>query len=280
MLTRTTLSWRRATSTETSSPRAGCLPAGDTTGFKHIAVVVERVGLRGSSLTFRTGSTLYGCDKIPNPFTAEDPDLPYGGIRCASPNGRFDEGGLNDPRLSLCPNTKTMSLPSYGPSRRRTRSGSSFRRRKTRSPRESCRRVARALATLRTAGNPRTRGPRSMSRSTRPMAVSSGVHARCSRSRIATPAKLRARERDSRRSRFRDRSTTSATDEFYAASSTAGFRRAKRPLWSMRGRTDSPCPKCRKSGTTRSSSSGSIVRRWADLHRRPWHAARNAGLPR
>ena len=69
-------------------------------------MVVERVGLRGSSLTFRTGSTLYGCDKIPNPFTAEDPDLPYGGIWCASPNGRFDEGALNDPRLSLCPNTK------------------------------------------------------------------------------------------------------------------------------------------------------------------------------
>ena len=67
--------------------------AGDTTGFKHIAVVVERVGLRGSSLTFRTGSTLYGCDKIPNPFTAEDPDLPYGGIWCASPNGRLTKEG-------------------------------------------------------------------------------------------------------------------------------------------------------------------------------------------
>ena len=29
----------------------------------------------------------------------------YGGIWCASPNGRIDDGGLNDPRLDLCTNT-------------------------------------------------------------------------------------------------------------------------------------------------------------------------------
>jgi len=67
--------------------------------------VVERTGLNGSSLTIESGRLLFGCDKIPDPLTAEDPDLPYGGIWCASPNGRIGKGGLNDPRLSLCPNT-------------------------------------------------------------------------------------------------------------------------------------------------------------------------------
>jgi hypothetical protein len=67
--------------------------------------VVERTGVHGSSLTIESGRLLFGCDKILDPLTAEDPDLPYGGIWCASPNGRIGEGGLNDPRLSLCPNT-------------------------------------------------------------------------------------------------------------------------------------------------------------------------------
>jgi hypothetical protein len=67
--------------------------------------VVERTGLNGSSLTIESGRLLFGCDKIPDPLTAEDPDLPYGGIWCASPNGRIGKGRLNDPRLSLCPNT-------------------------------------------------------------------------------------------------------------------------------------------------------------------------------
>jgi hypothetical protein len=67
--------------------------------------VVERTGLHGSSLTIESGSLLYGCDKIPDPFTAVDPDRPWGGIWCGSPNGRVDEGGLNDPRLDLCTNT-------------------------------------------------------------------------------------------------------------------------------------------------------------------------------
>jgi hypothetical protein len=69
------------------------------------ATVVERIGLHGSSLTIEAGYLLFGCDKIPDPFTAEDPDKPYAGIWCGSANGRIDEGRLNDPRLSLCSNT-------------------------------------------------------------------------------------------------------------------------------------------------------------------------------
>ena len=67
--------------------------------------VVERTAVHGSSLTIESGRLLFGCDKIPDPFTAEDPDLPFGGIWCGGANGRIDERGLNDPRLSLCPNT-------------------------------------------------------------------------------------------------------------------------------------------------------------------------------
>ncbi len=66
--------------------------------------VVERTGAHGSSLTIESGYLLFGCDKIPDPATAEDPDLPYGGIWCASPNGSRKGGTLNDPRLSICPN--------------------------------------------------------------------------------------------------------------------------------------------------------------------------------
>ena len=68
--------------------------------------VVERTGAQGSSLTIESGYLLFGCDKIPDPATAEDPDLPYGGIWCASPNGSMESGTLNDPRLSICPNTE------------------------------------------------------------------------------------------------------------------------------------------------------------------------------
>ncbi|MET0939360.1 MAG: hypothetical protein ABWY51_09085 [Gaiellaceae bacterium] len=67
--------------------------------------VVERTGLHGSSLTIESGRLLFGCDKIPDPATAEDPDLPLGGIWCASPNGRIHNGVLNDPRLDLCSST-------------------------------------------------------------------------------------------------------------------------------------------------------------------------------
>jgi hypothetical protein len=68
--------------------------------------VVERTGVHGSSLTIESGYLLFGCDKIPDPATAEDPDLPYGGVWCSSPNGRVEDGQLNDPRLSICPNAE------------------------------------------------------------------------------------------------------------------------------------------------------------------------------
>ena len=68
--------------------------------------VIERTGVHGSSLTVQSGTKLlFSCDKIPDPLTAEDPDLPLGGIWCASANGRLDNGELNDPRLTLCPDT-------------------------------------------------------------------------------------------------------------------------------------------------------------------------------
>lgn len=68
--------------------------------------VVERTGINGSSLTIGSGRLVYVCDKIPDLLIVEDdPDMPYGNVWCASANGRIDEGGLNDPRLSLCSNT-------------------------------------------------------------------------------------------------------------------------------------------------------------------------------
>lgn len=68
--------------------------------------VVERVGLRGASLTFvGDGSSLYGCDAVPDPSTAAEPDRPYDGIWCGAAAGRLDDGTLNDPRLDLCTNT-------------------------------------------------------------------------------------------------------------------------------------------------------------------------------
>lgn len=65
------------------------------------AAVVERVGLRGSSLTFAGGGlSMSGCDSIPDPF--RDPDRPFGGVWCAVAVGFLRDGRLNDPRLSLC----------------------------------------------------------------------------------------------------------------------------------------------------------------------------------
>ena len=79
----------------------GLRPEADNT------VVVERTGLRGSSLTFEgRGSSLYACDEIPNPIDIEDPDEPGNGIWCGGAVGyRDDAGMLNDPRLGLCTNT-------------------------------------------------------------------------------------------------------------------------------------------------------------------------------
>lgn len=67
--------------------------------------VVERVGVRGTSLTFAGGRTwLNGCGAIPNP--ARDPDRPFGGTWCGVSVGFVVDGGLNDPRLSLCTNAE------------------------------------------------------------------------------------------------------------------------------------------------------------------------------
>jgi hypothetical protein len=69
-------------------------------------VVVERVGVNGSSWTFTgKGSSLHACDTIPEPSTAEEPDRPYDGLWCGADTGRLDDGVLNDPRLDLCANT-------------------------------------------------------------------------------------------------------------------------------------------------------------------------------
>lgn len=63
---------------------------------------VERVGLRGSSITFAgIGTSLYGCHAIPGKPVV-DPDNPGNGIWCSGAAGRLDAEGLNDPRLSLC----------------------------------------------------------------------------------------------------------------------------------------------------------------------------------
>lgn len=65
--------------------------------------VVERVGIAGSSWTFRgESSSLHACEKIPDPIEFEDPDNFGGGIWCAIATGRLDADGLNDPRLDLC----------------------------------------------------------------------------------------------------------------------------------------------------------------------------------
>ena len=69
-------------------------------------VFVERVGVHGSSWTFAgEGTSIYACDGIPEPSTAEEPDRPYDGLWCGASVGRLDDGTLNDPRLDLCTNT-------------------------------------------------------------------------------------------------------------------------------------------------------------------------------
>jgi hypothetical protein len=69
-------------------------------------VFVERVGVHGSSWTFAgEGTSIYACDAIPEPSSAEEPDRPYDGLWCGASAGRLDDGTLNDPRLDLCTNT-------------------------------------------------------------------------------------------------------------------------------------------------------------------------------
>jgi hypothetical protein len=77
------------------------LAACDLAPESELAEVVERVGLRGSSVTFVHGTALYGCNAIPGPPVL-DPDDPGDGVWCSGAAGRLDADGLNDPRLSLC----------------------------------------------------------------------------------------------------------------------------------------------------------------------------------
>jgi hypothetical protein len=63
-------------------------------------IVVRRVGVDGTSLTFAGGASLYGCDAIPDRY--EDPDLPRAGGWCGGAVGRWRSERLRDPRLALC----------------------------------------------------------------------------------------------------------------------------------------------------------------------------------
>lgn len=63
-------------------------------------LVVERVGIDGSSMTFADGPALHACDAIPRPFP--DPDLATAHGSCGGSVGRLQSGILRDPRLSLC----------------------------------------------------------------------------------------------------------------------------------------------------------------------------------
>ena len=95
VLTRTRV--RRAAEIDPTELRACGVPAARDTP------VVERVGIRGSSLTFSVGRTwLNGCGSIPDP--ARDPDRPFGGTWCGVSVGFVVDGALRDPRLSLCTN--------------------------------------------------------------------------------------------------------------------------------------------------------------------------------
>jgi hypothetical protein len=73
----------------------------DAAGLERITKVVERAGLQGSSWTFAASSSLYACDRIPDPAIDPD-DNPYKGLWCGSPSGRLEGAQLNDPRLDLC----------------------------------------------------------------------------------------------------------------------------------------------------------------------------------
>jgi hypothetical protein len=78
------------------SARVGCdlLPEGKGT------LVVKRVDLHGTSLTFANGGGVYGCDAIPDRLP--DPDLPKQGGWCGGAVGHVRAGTLRDLRLDLC----------------------------------------------------------------------------------------------------------------------------------------------------------------------------------
>jgi len=103
VLTRTTV--KPASDVDRGRLAACGLPKADDT------VVIERVGLHGSSLTFAGGGlSLNGCNAIPEPF--QEPDRPFGGVWCSVSVGYLDDGMLNDPRLSLC-TSKDLDLTGF-----------------------------------------------------------------------------------------------------------------------------------------------------------------------
>jgi len=82
-----------------------CRPA--EAGVQNDAVVVERIGVLGESLTFADADhkTLYGCDGGTD--AAGERKLPW----CGNPAGRLVGGKLLDPRLDvLCRDTKGRPL--------------------------------------------------------------------------------------------------------------------------------------------------------------------------
>lgn len=68
-------------------------------GVNPAGLVVRRVGLDGSSVTFASGSSVNACDRIPDPAADRDRG---NGIWCGASVGRLEDGRLNDPRLDLC----------------------------------------------------------------------------------------------------------------------------------------------------------------------------------
>jgi hypothetical protein len=79
-----------------ASTRAGCELLSEGKG----ALIVKRVDLHGTSLTFTKGAAVYGCDAIPDRLP--DPDLPTEGGWCGGAVGHVRAGMLRDPRLDLC----------------------------------------------------------------------------------------------------------------------------------------------------------------------------------
>jgi hypothetical protein len=79
-----------------ASTRAGCDLLSEGKGV----LIVKRVDLHGTSLTFAHGAAVYGCDAIQDRLP--DPDLPKEGGWCGGAVGHVRAGTLRDPRLDLC----------------------------------------------------------------------------------------------------------------------------------------------------------------------------------
>jgi len=84
-----------------------CRPAG--AGIENDAVVVERIGVFGESLTFADAghTTVYGCDGGTDPAGERRP--PW----CGSPAGRLRGGKLLDPRLDILCRDRKGGLLAY-----------------------------------------------------------------------------------------------------------------------------------------------------------------------